>query len=124
MTDFRSARMESPEGRGRARRAWDAYANAIESSAAVQSLARKLAIPVALDLFGFWLLWHLEGGYEGLRALGMSRATIYRRVKLFRSTLGVHPDEWELLPDTTDGYFIVLKRKSAADSRPTAKADS
>ncbi len=22
-----------------------------------------------------------------------------------------HPDQWELLPDTTDGYFIVLKRK-------------
>lgn len=23
-----------------------------------------------------------------------------------------HPDQWELLPDMTDGYFIVLKRKS------------
>ena len=22
-----------------------------------------------------------------------------------------HPDQWQLLPDTTDGYFIVLKRK-------------
>jgi hypothetical protein len=22
-----------------------------------------------------------------------------------------HPDQWELLPDNTDGYFIVLKRK-------------
>jgi hypothetical protein len=22
-----------------------------------------------------------------------------------------HPDEWELLPDRTDGYFIVLKRR-------------
>jgi uncharacterized membrane protein len=28
-----------------------------------------------------------------------------------------HPDQWELLPDDTDGYFIVLKRK-----RPTAAA--
>lgn len=25
-----------------------------------------------------------------------------------------HPDKWELLPDTTDGYFIVLKRKGPA----------
>jgi len=25
-----------------------------------------------------------------------------------------HPDQWELLPDTTDGYFIVLKRKHPA----------
>jgi len=22
-----------------------------------------------------------------------------------------HPDQWERLPDTTEGYFIVLKRK-------------
>ena len=22
-----------------------------------------------------------------------------------------HPEQWELLPDNTDGYFIVLKRK-------------
>jgi hypothetical protein len=24
-----------------------------------------------------------------------------------------HPDQWELLPDTTDGFFIVLKRRHA-----------
>jgi uncharacterized membrane protein len=29
-----------------------------------------------------------------------------------------HPDQWELVPDTTDGYFIVLKRK-----RPTNVAN-
>jgi len=27
-----------------------------------------------------------------------------------------HPDQWELLPDTTDGYFIVLKRKWPANA--------
>ena len=32
------------------------------------------------DLFGFWLLWHLEGGFEGLERLGMNRATIYRKI--------------------------------------------
>jgi len=25
-----------------------------------------------------------------------------------------HPDQWELLPDVTEGYFIVLKRKRSA----------
>lgn len=30
-----------------------------------------------------------------------------------------HPDQWELLPDTTEGYFIVLKRK-----RPTTSVHS
>ncbi|HEV8071199.1 MAG TPA: DUF2079 domain-containing protein [Planctomycetaceae bacterium] len=31
-----------------------------------------------------------------------------------------HPDQWELLPDTTEGYFIVLKRKhqAAAEAGP------
>ena len=27
-----------------------------------------------------------------------------------------HPDQWELLPDTTDGYFIVLKRKRSTSA--------
>jgi hypothetical protein len=36
-----------------------------------------------------------------------------------------HPEQWELLPDNTDGYFIVLKRKrpagAAAVSQSSAK---
>jgi hypothetical protein len=75
VADFRSERMPSPEGKGIARRAWDAYANAVT---------------------GFWLLWHVEGGFEGLLRLGMSRASIYRRIRLFRKLLGVHPDEYEM----------------------------
>lgn len=98
MTDFRSARMESPEGRGRARRAWDAYAGAVErvSRPVVEPFARKAAVPVMMDLAGFWLLWHAEGGFEGLQRLGMSRSSIYRRISLFRRLLGVHPDEYEM----------------------------
>jgi hypothetical protein len=88
--------MESPEGKGIARRAWDAYAGKVEASPLAQTLARKIAIPLATDLLGFWLLWHLEGGFEGLRRLGMSRATIYRRIKVFRTAMGVHPDEYEM----------------------------
>lgn len=94
--DFRSDRMESPEGKGIARRAWDAYASAVRGSAVTQTLSRKLTIPVAMDLTGFWLLWHLEGGFEGLRRLGMSRASIYRRIRIFRAAMGVHPDEYRM----------------------------
>ena len=67
--------MESPEGKGIARRACDAYVGAVNlvSLPAVEPLARKLAVPVAMDLMGFWLAWHLEGGFEGLRQMGMSR---------------------------------------------------
>jgi hypothetical protein len=96
--DFRSDRMESPEGKGIARRAWEAYAGAVNrvSRPAVEPLARKLAVPVAMDLMGFWLAWHLEGGFEGLRRMGMSRSSIYRRVRLFRAALGAHPDEFDM----------------------------
>ncbi len=102
--DFRSDRMESPEGKGIARRAWDAYASTVTraSRPAVEPFARKMAIPVSVDLMGFWLVWQLEGGFEGLRRLGMSRASIYRRIKLFRIATGVHPDEFQLRGVTLD----------------------
>ena len=48
MTDFRSDRMESPEGKGIARRAWDAYASAVESSALAQT-----EIPADLQSGGY-----------------------------------------------------------------------
>jgi hypothetical protein len=89
--------MESPEGKGRARRAWDAYASAVNKAAApVEPFTRKAAVPVMTDLAGFWLLWHVEGGFEGSQRLGMSRSSIYRRISLFRKLLGVHPDEYEM----------------------------
>src|SRR4051794_9551304 len=104
-TDFRSARMDSPEGKGIARRAWDAYAKQarkLSSAPGVDSLSTRLAAPVAVDLMGFWMMWHLYGGFDGLRRIGMSRASIYRRIKLFRSSYGVHPDEFELPGVTLD----------------------
>ena len=90
--------MPSPEGKGIARRAWDAYANAVSKAARpyVEPFARKAAVPVMMDLAGFWLLWHVEGGFEGLLRLGMSRASIYRRIRLFRKLMGVHPDEYQM----------------------------
>src|SRR5215210_6197007 len=98
MTDFRSARMESPEGRGIARRAWDGYVEAVGkvSAPVVEPFARKAAVPVMMDLAGFWLLWHVEGGFEGLQRIGMSRSSIYRRISLFRRIFEVHPDEYEM----------------------------
>ena len=103
-TDFRSARMESPEGKGIARRAWDAYAGKVNQVAgpAVDPVAKRLAAPIAVDLMGFWMMWHLYGGFEGLRGIGMSRASIYRRIKLFRSSYGIHPDEFQLPGVTLD----------------------
>ena len=90
--------MESPEGRGIARRAWESYAVAVGKVAtpALRPLVRKYAAGSIVDLIGFWAVWHLEGGFEGLQRMGMSRASIYRRVKLFRIAFGAHPDEFEM----------------------------
>lgn len=98
--DFRSDRMESPEGRGIARRAWEAYSRNVQRAA--EPAVRRVAAPIGVDLVGFWLTWHLEGGFQGLLRLGMSRASIYRRVSRFRKITGQHPDEWQMPGVTVD----------------------
>ena len=106
--DYRSDRMESPEGKGNARRAWDAYARAVNKHAApilkpvLEPAVRPIAVNMTADLFGFWLIWHLEGGFEGLRRIGFSRSGIYRRVKRFRQITGQHPDEFQMPGVTFD----------------------
>lgn len=120
-TDFRSDRMESPEGKGIARRAWEAYAEQVNRRKipVVDPLAQRLAAPIAVDLMGFWMMWHLHGGFEGLRTeVGMSRASIYRRVKLFRSSYGWHPDEFELPGVSLD----VAAYRSTPFPKPAAKS--
>jgi hypothetical protein len=96
--DFRSDRMKSPEGKGKARQAWDAYSKAVNQIAGppLRPVVQRIAAPMTADLLGFWLCWQLEGGFEGLRRLGMSRSAIYRRIRLFRVAFDAHPDEFEL----------------------------
>jgi len=104
VVDFRSERMETPEGRGIARRAWEGYVAVVGkvASPALAPLVRMYAAGSICDLVGFWAVWHLEGGFEGLQRLGMSRASIYRRIKLFRIAFGAHPDEFEMPGITLD----------------------
>jgi hypothetical protein len=53
--------METPEGRGIARQAWDAYAGAVSkvTTPALKPLVRKYAAGSIVDLVGFWTVWHL-----------------------------------------------------------------
>lgn len=108
MADFRAERMPSPEGEGRAKSAledaWDAYHSANKAinkplySAFpwLRQAVRGQAASAAVDLFGFWLIWRLFGGFEGLQKnLGMSRSTIYRRISQFRAVFGEHPDVYD-----------------------------
>ena len=130
MVDFRSDRMESPEGRGIARRAWDGYTGAIGkvTTPVLAPLVRLYAAGSVVDLVGFWAVWHLEGGFEGLQRMGMSRASIYRRVKLFRIAFGAHPDEFVMpgvkvdLEDYRAGWAAWSKAK--AEREKQAKSQS
>jgi hypothetical protein len=128
VTDFRSDRMESPEGKGIARRAWDAYAGAVGkvASPVLKPAVHMYAAGSMVDLVGFWVVWHLEGGFEGLRAMGMSRASIYRRIKLFRIAFDAHPDEFVMPGVTLD---LAAHREGwaewkAAKAKAEAQAES
>jgi hypothetical protein len=106
--------MPSAEGRGRARAAWDAYVRAnrryvqpaIEKTPLGDGI-RSVSVNTVSDLLGFWCMWHLYGGFEGLQGLGMSRSSIFRKVGLFRKTFGKHPDEMEFpgIAIDVDVYF-------------------
>jgi hypothetical protein len=62
------------------------------------------------DLVGYWVLWHLHGGFEGLRELGMSRSAIFRKTAMFRRVFGKHPDEMQFPGVTLD---VAAYRSSA-----------
>lgn len=110
--DYRSDKMDSPEGRGIARGRflvfWDGVdpvdleespsGPALMDSAWVPEEARTHVSRQALEqseLIGFWVAWHRSGGFQELENSGWHRATIFRKVRRFRAGFGVHPDEWK-----------------------------
>ncbi len=107
--------MKTREGKGLARRAWEAYSRAVNRAALpyLEPLAERVSAAVVTDLVGFWLAWHLEGGFEGLERLGMHRATIFRKVSRFRQVFGKHPDEFEFSGVSIDvGEYLKAKAAS------------
>lgn len=128
MSDFRSERMPSPEGEGRAKhaleQAWSGYydANAKANKALyaalpfVKSMLRGYTSSNIFDLFGFWVTWRLVGGFDGMQQqFGMSRSSLYRRIALFRRVFGEHPDIFEFPGITVDPVAFAVgmaERKS------------
>ena len=106
--DFRSDPMESPEGKGIARRAWEQYGAFVNKNItpAIAPFVKPAVAPVARqmieDMVGFWVMWHLYGGFEGLERFGMHPSTIWRKVSRFRQMTGVHPDEFKMPGITID----------------------
>src|SRR4029079_145798 len=92
---------ESAEGKGIARARRQASRRKFGESSRPQLLgdrvSRQRKTAQVSGLVGFWVMWHLHGGFEGLEDLGMERSTIFRRIKRFRTVFGKHPDR-EVLP--------------------------
>ncbi len=103
VTDFRSDPSDSAEGSGKARRALDAYARGFDraTDTVLGPMSLAWARRFTEDTMGFWLLWHLLGGFEGLERFGMHKTTIWRKVRKFRQmNEGVHPDDY-VMPGVT-----------------------
>jgi hypothetical protein len=96
--DFRSEKMETADGKGiaRARRQAEGGRFGRPGRTVLNRLLRRITASQVADLVGFWTMWHLHGGFEGLEELGMSRSTIFSRVRRFRTLFGKHPDEYQL----------------------------
>ena len=133
MADFRSERMPSPEGEGRAKTAYEsAYEVYLKTNTAInkrlfgafpelREMLRGYTGARLVDLFGFWLMWQACGGFEGTqKALGISKSQMYRRIALFREVFGEHPDVCEFAGITVDSVeFLagITERAKAAQTR-------
>lgn len=128
MPDYRQQRSASPDGEGHAKsglhRAWDAYLLAVKpiSRAMAKPLSpivKPLARGATFDSIGFWFAWHTCGGFEGLQSqLGMSRSAIYRRISIFRTAFGEHPDNFRF-PGVTIDLGAVVEAGVAAQEADT-----
>jgi len=78
---------------------------------------RRVATTMSVDMFGFWMAWHLHGGFEGLVEFGMHPSTVWRKVKQFRTVTGQHPDEYRMPGVTIDPVaYWEDARKSGGES--------
>src|SRR5262245_58464662 len=88
------SRVESAEGGGNARSRWFQFVSELPADAmrasgindefplqVLSDEARGKLATIAKEsseLLGFWVTWHLAGGFDRLESWGWHRATIYR----------------------------------------------
>ena len=108
--DFRSEKSDTVEGRGNAAGRWYAFQSRLDEDVLAEAFpmgpADREEYPdfvrddIAADameqseLIGFWVAWHMAGGFHALEEGGWHRATIFRKVRRFRTRYGAHPDEY------------------------------
>jgi hypothetical protein len=108
--DFRAEKSESTEGARVAASRWGGFHHQLSEDViaeafsgpgrSMEDLDPEIRDDIAADalerseLIGFWVAWHLAGGFDNLARGGWHRATIFRKVRRFRTVFGVHPDEF------------------------------
>jgi hypothetical protein len=125
--DYRSDRMVSAEGQGLASARIMAFYDSCDEQDLVEAFPGRNrsgedassgeAVPDVAqramersENIGFWVVWHQAGGFKALEHAGWHRTTIFRKLRRFRATFGVHPDEW-----SCDWITLDLERFWQAD---------
>lgn len=61
----------------------------------VSAISRGVARSSVQRLLGFWVMWHLYGGLQGILSHGvMAQSTAYRQVTEFRAVFGQEVEDW------------------------------
>ena len=135
--DFRSDKSDSAEGGRVAVHRWAGYHHNLDEDVVAQAFSTPAQSMEELDaeirdglaadalerseLIGFWVAWHLAGGFDNLERGGWHRATIFRKIRRFRATYGAHPDEfvfpWIQLDLDTAWSEQISRQLEAARSR-------
>ncbi len=82
----------------------------------VKALNRSVAAKQVTELVGFWVAWHLYGGFEGLvDQVGMHPSTVWRKVKKFRLAFKEHPDMFKMpVSRSTTSLLSTLTHRNSA----------
>lgn len=72
--------------------AWEDALKAVDR--ALGSRLQGVASATVARLIGFWVLWHLTGGFDGLKAAGWPRSTIWRSRQDFVKVFGVEVEDF------------------------------
>ena len=107
--DFRSDKSESAEGGRVAVSRWAGYHYKLDQDIVAQAFSTPAQSMEDLDpeirdalagdalerseLIGFWVAWHLAGGFDNLERGGWHRANLPQDPSL-PATYGAHPDEF------------------------------
>jgi len=97
---------------------WDRYMRTIET--VIGPSAKSIAALRVQDMVGFWFMWHMFDGDNGLKLLGYNRTSLWRQHRLFEAVIGTPvADAW---PEMREALASVVIREdgSVAVARESA----